>query len=106
MDFHKYYNTDTDLGKCLNFIDSMKRDSLYIEYEDWDNMGAIFIGDIVGDGILCFQFHDDGSFRCCSNNSGVQKHIAENLKRKQDTEIKRMSIWKLIKYKYKKLKDK
>lgn len=50
---------ETDLHRFLKFCDGSE---LRVSKEDWDNMCGITISD--GHTRVCFNFYEDGKFRC------------------------------------------
>ena len=88
MDVEAFRETDTALGYFLAFLDKRGRtltDATYIE--DWDNMCGITLRNDWLDQdnhSMCFNFYDDGSWRCINSTSEEckQKEYEETIARK------------------------
>lgn len=84
MNIDNFKNTETDLGRFLNFADNLHlswaNKDLSIEKEDWDNMCGIFIVDdsYFERKTFLFNFYDDGTLRimnfgCTSKEAKIPK---------------------------------
>jgi len=64
MNIENFESQDTDLHRFLQFCKRLEQtDDLAVEKQDWDNMCGIIVKCALGDSI-CFNFWQDGSFRC------------------------------------------